>query len=179
MLAIAFTALALALAGPLDGTPPGPHGYVPPGAPIPPPPNTGSVPTPVATNGPPPQPCTGSTSDPSAPQPPACTTGGLDVDSRRQLLFDDVVRQYRQHEQFRPARVPHGAPTIHVGEIADFYSSGVSNAKLCYQVGSSRVGCATSGTDWFHLLVRRGSTQYVTLRYEGKVVGRRVYRNVH
>ena len=71
-----------------------------------------------------------------------------------------------------------GPQQLRVGSVVDFYSTSGESLTLCYQVGTSRVGCATSGIDWFHLLVRRGSTQYVTLRVDGEVVARLVYRNV-
>jgi len=71
-----------------------------------------------------------------------------------------------------------GPKRLRVGSVADFYSTSTQSLTLCYQVGTSRIGCATSGVDWFHLLVRSGSTQYVTLRVDGKVVARLVYRNV-
>jgi hypothetical protein len=49
--------------------------------------------------------------------------------------------------------------------------------RLCYQLGSSIVGCATSSTDWLHLTVRRAATQYVTVRLGGKIYARDVYRD--
>jgi hypothetical protein len=72
------------------------------------------------------------------------------------------------------------AATIRVGEDADFYIDGDgpdSKVRVCYQVGSSVVGCSTSGTHWWHLTIRRGSMQYVTARLGGKVYARAVYRD--
>jgi hypothetical protein len=72
------------------------------------------------------------------------------------------------------------APTIGVGEDADFYVDGAgldSKVRLCYQVGSSIVGCSTSGTDWWHLTIRGGSMQYVTARLGEKIYARAVYRD--
>lgn len=73
-----------------------------------------------------------------------------------------------------------GPPTLRVGQVADFYSPGAPDVPvLCYQVGTSRVGCAKSSTGWWHLTVKRGGpTRYVTLRVDGKIVARLVYRNV-
>ena len=72
------------------------------------------------------------------------------------------------------------APRIWVGREADFYATGGAGGpkvRLCYQVGSSIVGCATSSTDWFHLTVRPGAVQYVTVRVGGKVYARATYRH--
>ena len=74
------------------------------------------------------------------------------------------------------------APTIHVGEDADFYitdtgGSSTEPPRLCYQVGTSMVGCATTSGDWFHLTIRRGSTQYLTVRVGRKIYARAVYHD--
>jgi hypothetical protein len=72
------------------------------------------------------------------------------------------------------------APNIWVGREADFYATGSvggSKVRLCYQVGSSIVGCAMSSTGWFHLTVRRGRVQYFTVRIGGKIYARAVYRD--
>ena len=75
----------------------------------------------------------------------------------------------------------HGsAANLGGGHEADFYAEGYgggSLARLCYQVGSSVVGCASSGTDWFHLTVRPGAVQYFTVRVGGRVYARATYRH--
>jgi hypothetical protein len=71
-----------------------------------------------------------------------------------------------------------GPSALRVGHVVDFYSTSGQNMTFCYSVGTSRVGCSTSGTGWFHLLVRRGAMQYATLRLDGTVVARLVYRGV-
>jgi hypothetical protein len=144
---VSMLAMALALAVPLSGSPP---------------PTTEPAPTPVA--------CGGSTTDPDAPS-------GAPAGAPMPVPQPCVTAIT---EPPQPSYSLTAAPMIWVGEEADFYATGWaggSKLRLCYQVGSSIVGCATSNTGWFHLTVRRGSMQFFTVRVGGKIYARAAYRN--
>jgi hypothetical protein len=136
----------------------------PPGAP----PACGSPPTATIGSGPPPPLASsggGPPPVPIGPQPPPPSTGCCPPTSSSGSTGWGVAVGLG------------GAPTIHAGETADFYASTGTLTSLCYQVGTSRVGCAQSRADWWHLTVRRGETQYVTIRFGGKIYARAVYRD--
>jgi len=124
---------------------------VPPGTPVPTGGSTTPIPDPFATQG-------ASTGPAIGPPPPCCPAPIPAVPDYQSTLV--------------------GPAALHAGRVADFYSTSGLNMTFCYAVGASRVGCATSSTGWFHLRVRRGATQYFTLRLEGNVVARLVYRDV-
>jgi hypothetical protein len=70
-----------------------------------------------------------------------------------------------------------GPSRIRTGEVVHFVAEPVEEVQLCYSVGTSYVGCASSGTDRFHLLVRRGRVQYLTAQVGGVVYARLTYVN--
>lgn len=77
-----------------------------------------------------------------------------------------------------PARATVTGPMrIRAGSVAHFVASPVEEVHLCSSLGSSLVGCASSGTDRFHLRVRRGRVQIVSARLGGVTYSRLVYVN--
>ena len=66
---------------------------------------------------------------------------------------------------------------IHTGEHLRVWSAEQVPGDLCYAIGSSKVGCATSNIGAWYIVVRPGRIQYVTFREDGHVVDRRLYRN--
>jgi hypothetical protein len=72
-----------------------------------------------------------------------------------------------------------GPNILRVGESAYFASSLIVPATLCYRHGSSRVHCRRSSAGGFYVAVLSGRQQFFSLRMNGKVVARLVYRNVN
>lgn len=75
----------------------------------------------------------------------------------------------------QPVPLIQGPAGVYVGERA--HLSYPEAAQLCYQPGTAAKRCSAVASDW-HVTIRRGSTQYFTVRLHGKVVARLVYHDV-
>jgi hypothetical protein len=72
----------------------------------------------------------------------------------------------------------YGPAFLKIGELDYFASTTIDHSTLCYKHGSSRVNCTWSRLGGFFIRVQPGGDQYFTLRTDGKVIGRLIYRSV-